>query len=60
MLSAPLHKVDPICDVYIHLFYEAESDKLLLASYFHQMVKLFPSKYHELREVVDWMFNELF
>jgi len=44
ILSAPLYKVDPICDIYVELFYEAASNKLLLASYFHEMVRLFPSK----------------
>lgn len=60
ILAAPLHRVDPICDIYIELFYEPLTDKLLLASYFHEMVKLFPSKWAELKEVAFWMFQELF
>ena len=34
-LASPFHKVDPICDIYIDLFYNPKSDKMVLASYFH-------------------------
>lgn len=49
ILAAPYHKVDPLCDIFIDLFYNPKSDKLVLASYFHEMVKLFPSKWTDLR-----------
>ena len=59
-LSAPLYKVDALCDVYVELFYQSVSDKLLLASYFHEIARLFPKKSTELKELVYWMFGELF
>jgi hypothetical protein len=60
LLSSHLYKVDPVCDVYIELFYQPLTNKLLLASYFHEIAKLFPSKSHDLKELVYWMLNELF
>lgn len=56
-LAAPYHRVDPLCDIYIDLFYNPRSDKLLLASYFHEMVRLFPSKWADLRELFFWMIS---
>ena len=34
-LASPYHKVDPLCDIYIDLFYNAKSNKVVLSSYFH-------------------------
>jgi hypothetical protein len=34
-LTAPVLKVDAMCEVYIELFYQTHSNKILLASYFH-------------------------
>ena len=48
-ISAPYHKVDPLCDIYISLFYSSISNKLLLASYYHEMAILFKSKSGELK-----------
>ena len=59
MLAAPYHKVDPLCDIYIDLFYNSKSNKLVLASSFHEMVKLFSSKWSDLKELFYWMLNEL-
>lgn len=58
-LAAPHHRVDPLCDVYVSLFYSPLPNKRLLASYFHLMVRLFPSKGQQLREVINWMMNEV-
>lgn len=60
MISSPIYKVDPICEVYMELFYQPLSNKALLSSYFHEIAKMFPSKSNDLKEVVYWMFNELF
>lgn len=57
ILAAPYHKVDPICDIFIDLFYNPKSDKLVLASYYYEMVNLFPSKWADLRELFYWMLN---
>ncbi len=59
LLAAPYHKVDPLCDIYIDLFYNPKSNKLTLASCFHEMVKLFPSKWHDLKELFYWMVGQL-
>jgi hypothetical protein len=59
-LSAPLYRVDPLCDVYVELFYQPLANKLLLASYFHELARLFPSKAAELRDLLYWVFGELF
>jgi hypothetical protein len=59
-LSAPLYRVDPLCDVYAELFYQPLANKLLLASYFHEVAKLFPAKAADLRDLLYWMFGELF
>jgi hypothetical protein len=59
VLAAPHHRVDPLCDLYLALFYSPLSDKLLLASYFHRMANLFPAKAGELREVFMWMLGEV-
>jgi len=58
-LAAPHHKVDPLCEVYIALFYSPLSDKALLATYFHRMALLFPNKTTDLREVLMWMLGEV-
>jgi hypothetical protein len=34
-LSAQFIKLDPICELYINLFYSSLSDKLILVSYLH-------------------------
>ena len=59
-LSAPLYRVDPLCDIYVELFYQPLANKLLLASYFHEVAKLFPSKAVDLRDLLYWMMGELF
>lgn len=51
--------MDPLCDLYVALFYSPVADKLLLAAYFHRMATLLPSKAAELREVLIWMLNEI-
>jgi hypothetical protein len=43
----------------VSLFYSPLADKMLLASYFHRMAKLFPNKAAELREVLAWMLGEV-
>ena len=58
-LATPFHRVDPLCDVYIDLFYNPKSNKTLLASYFHEMVDLFQSKSRDLKELFYWMLQEL-
>jgi hypothetical protein len=58
-LAAPHHKVDPLCDVYIALFYSPLTDKALLAACFHRMALLFPNKTTDLREVLMWMLGEV-
>ena len=58
-LAAPYHRVDPLCDIYIDLFYNSKSNKILLTSYFHEMVALFPSKGKDLKELFFWMLQEL-
>ena len=58
-LAAPHHKVDPLCDVYVALFYSPLTDKTLLAAYFHKIALLFPNKMAELREVLIWMLGEV-
>ena len=58
-LAAPYHRVDPLCDIYIELFYHPLADKLRLASYFGVMVRLFPSKGGELKDLLSWMLGEL-
>lgn len=35
ILSASHYKVEALCDVYIELFYQPTSNKILLAGYFH-------------------------
>lgn len=60
LLSSSLYKVDPVCDVYVELFYQPVTNKLLLSSYFQEIARLFPNKFNDLKEVVYWMFNELF
>ena len=59
-LAAPLHKVDPLCDVYVELFYSPIANKLTLASYYHEMAQLFPSKADPLKDLLYGMLNELF
>ncbi len=59
ILAAPYHRVDPLCDIFIELFYNPRTNKMVLASYFHEMVKLFPSKKLDLRELFYWMMSEL-
>jgi len=56
-LASTYHRVDPICDIYIDLFYNPKSNKITLASYFHEMVRLFPSKWVELRDLLYWMLS---
>lgn len=48
-ISAALYKVDPLCDIYMDLYYSPISNKMLLASYYHEMVCLFPAKSNELK-----------
>ena len=48
-LSIQFIKLDPICDLYINFFYSPTSDKLLLVSYFHEMIRLFPQKVPEFK-----------
>lgn len=58
-LTFPLHKIDSMCDVYVELLYHPQSNKIVLGGYFHEMAKMFPSKWGELKEVAYWMFGEL-
>lgn len=58
-LAAPMHRVDPLCDIYAELFYSPIANKLTLASYYHIMAQLFPSKADNLKELLYWMMNEL-
>ena len=55
-LSSPLYRVDPLCDVYIELFYQPATNKLLLASYFHEVARLFTAKAAYLRDLLYWIF----
>ena len=59
ILAAPYHRVDPLCDIFIDLFYNPKTNKTVLASCFHEMVKLFPSKGSDLKDLFYWMLNEL-
>ena len=52
--------LDSLCDVYVELFFHPDSDTLLLVSYFHEMVRMFPSKYKALREIIYNLLNEVF
>ena len=45
ILAVPFHRVDPLCDLFVELFYYPKVNKFVLAAYFHEMVKLFPSKW---------------
>ena len=56
-LAAPFHRVDPLCDIFVELFYNPKANKLLLTSYFHEMAKLFPAKWNELKDLFYWMLN---
>ena len=60
LLSRKYLTVDSLCDVYVELFFHPDSDTLLLVSYFHEMVKMFPSKYKALREIIYNLLNEAF
>jgi hypothetical protein len=57
ILAAPYHRVDPLCDLFVELFYNPKVNKIVLAAYFHEMVRLFPSKWGELKDLVYWMMN---
>jgi hypothetical protein len=59
LLASPHHRVDPLCDIYCELYYNPKTNKLLLAGYFHEMVKLFPTKWGDLKDLVYWMLSEL-
>lgn len=40
------YSVDPICDVYVEMFYDSNIEKMTLAAYFHEMVRIFPKKHN--------------
>ena len=48
-ISKKNYRVDALCEVYAELFFHPDSDTLLLVSYLHEMVKMFPSKHGLLR-----------
>lgn len=60
LLSSKFHSTEPLVDVYCELFYEPLVNKITLMSYFHEIAFLYPQKKESLKELVYWIFGELF
>lgn len=60
LLAKNHHRVDPLCEVYTELFFNPDADSLLLASYFHEIAQMFPSRRRLLRDTAYNLFQEIF